>query len=771
MAVYRKNATAYGVGNPLVDVFNAPIISRRVPTTRDRAEIGTVWCYKDVAGTDNVYILSSVVANVSTWTSCGGGNGNFDRVTVTTGNLTVTAGNEIITAGNLSVVAGTITVGAFAAAGIVINDAAGFLATSAGADGTVLIGTTGGAPAWATLTAGGGIGIVEAAGTITISNPGATGTTSGTDVAGPAVPTAGGLTHFLGYDANITTNGATANTVRIRLADSITSVAAITATNDFNMLAGTCTITSNDNGANAIYLHADAGVNETIHLRTSQGTLPGSIYLQSDVGGVAIVGGRAAANAIVIDSNNAAGGIDVDCGTGGVNVTAANGPIALISGTGAITIGTDGAAKDVSMGNASGASSLLLTTGTGAFNTVAGGVYNVDAVGALSLNSTTGIINIGNDADANNINIGTGASVRVIGIGNTTGASAIDIDCGTAGATFATSATAHPTTIGSTNTTSAFTAQSGTGAMTFTAGGIWDLNGVGAVTMDSTAGAITIGGGADAQAIGIGTGAAQRIVTLGNATGNTSVVLNAGTVGVAVGSNAIAHPVVVGSVTGAANTTIQSGTGIMLVTAGGTLDVNATDLVTIDSTAGAISIGAGADAFAMNFGTGAAARAIVIGNVTGATSVNVNVGTGASSFAADATVHDLELGSPTGASGTLISAGTGGLSLVAGGLVDVVPAVDTQAGAACTVNTNVGVATFTGLTTAAAASQALTVTNALATVGSAILCSLTTLGANDGQATVTRVKPAAGSFVVTYQNLGAAAINGDIILTFWIVAA
>jgi len=138
---------------------------------------------------------------------------------------------------------GAINVAAYVTAGVVVNSAAGLLATSAGTNGQVLIGSTGLAPAWATLTAGGGITITEAAGTITITNPGATGTTFGTDAGGPVDPTVGGLTTFEGYDTNITTDGATANTVRIRLADDIVSVASITATNDLIMTAGTCTVT------------------------------------------------------------------------------------------------------------------------------------------------------------------------------------------------------------------------------------------------------------------------------------------------------------------------------------------------------------------------------------------------------------------------------------------------------------------------------------------------------------------------------------------------
>lgn len=62
--------------------------------------------------------------------------------------------------------------------------------------------------------------------------------------------------------------------------------------------------------------------------------------------------------------------------------------------------------------------------------------------------------------------------------------------------------------------------------------GTLDIQGSGAVTIDSSAGAIGIGTDADAQAINIGTGAAVRTITVGNVTGATGVVLNAGTAGV-----------------------------------------------------------------------------------------------------------------------------------------------------------------------------------------------------------------------------------------------
>jgi hypothetical protein len=95
----------------------------------------------------------------------------------------------------------------------------------------------------------------------------------------------------------------------------------------------------------------------------------------------------------------------------------------------------------------------------------------------------------------------------------------------------------------------------------------------------------------------------------------------------------------------------------------------------------------------------------------------------------------------------------------------------TAAAATGTVNANVGVTTHTGLTTASAASQVFTITNSICTAGSAILVSASNLGANDAQMTVTRVTPGAGSFTVTLTNNGAAALNGDVIITFFIIAA
>jgi hypothetical protein len=84
-------------------------------------------------------------------------------------------------------------------------------------------------------------------------------------------------------------------------------------------------------------------------------------------------------------------------------------------------------------------------------------------------------------------------------------------------------------TLGDTTGASATTIRTGTGAMTFTAGGIFDVNAVGAVSIDSSGGTIGIGVDANAFGINIGTGAAARLITIGNVTTTTGVAINTGT--------------------------------------------------------------------------------------------------------------------------------------------------------------------------------------------------------------------------------------------------
>jgi hypothetical protein len=50
-----------------------------------------------------------------------------------------------------------------------------------------------------------------------------------------------------------------------------------------------------------------------------------------------------------------------------------------------------------------------------------------------------------------------------------------------------------------------------------------------------------------------------------------------------------------------------------------------------------------------------------------------------------------------------------------------------------------------------------------------MLCTICNEGANDAQMQIMRITRAAGSFVVRTKNQGAAALNGNICITFWIL--
>jgi len=397
-----------------------PAISKRAPTTKDKGfELGTMWI--DTALND-VYVLTSVKANLANWEGTGGGTGSFSA-------LSVNPGNATITAGDLTVTAGSITASALSG-GVVQTSVAGVMGSSKGNNGEILIGSTAGLPQWAALASGdGSIAIVNTANHIDISATGGTSSTYITDTAGPVSPLAGALSVLGG--SNLTTDGSVANTITIDLDDSISLVGAVTAGVDLNMTSGKATITSTTNAAKSIYLHANAGTTETIEIYSDQGNAIDSVYVHSDDGGVKITGGLGTANAVNISTTDAAGGVSVASGTAGISLAATNGAVSVTSGTGTISIGADAAAHTVTVGSTTGASALALQCGTGAFSVTAGDIFDIDAVAALSLNSSTSVINIGNDAVAQNINIGTGSAARTITIGNNSGASALTLVAGT----------------------------------------------------------------------------------------------------------------------------------------------------------------------------------------------------------------------------------------------------------------------------------------------------------------------------------------------------
>ena len=212
----------------------------------------------------------------------------------------------------------------------------------------------------------------------------------------------------------------------------------------------------------------------------------------------------ATAGAVKIAASNAAGGIDIDCGTGGIN-SANTG--AAVSTTGGITTTTMTGAETI-------------TNSAGSARTVVG-QYSVDSAEA----SATAIkLNASATAGGIDIDAGTGGINS-----NTTGTST---NTATTGYTIATSGAASNVSVsaagGGAQTLTLNSAGTEANALDFnaTAGGL-DIDvakgveiqaGSGNINMDTTSGAITIGTAGTSTAIQIGniTGPSTSTVSLNN---------------------------------------------------------------------------------------------------------------------------------------------------------------------------------------------------------------------------------------------------------------
>ena len=645
----RRRTQGYAQNQPYGAIQQEPLIMNRAPTTADSAELGTIWV--DTAAND-FYILCDQASGANVWTSTTGGATTLTSLVVNPGNLTVTAGDVDITVGNLTMdAASTATVGTLSA-------------------GNTTVGGTLGVTGATTMTDLAVTGNVTITGDFDITDTASISLTSTNNAAGAITLLAnGGAAETIVIQSAQGTGVASLNLSSV--AGGITATAALATADAINLVATAggidmdaalqINIASSRNTADAIVLSASAGGIDIL----AAGAATEDIDIVNTAGSVNVTGGEAASDAVVITASNAAGGISVASGTGGIAVAATNGAIAVTSGTGAIDVGADAAAHTITIGNNTGATAVRLNGGT---------------------------------AGAGAINIGQTANDVPITIGNVTGATSVTVNSGTGGIALA---------------------STGAGDITANSSDTLLLDAAGVLEINSSAGVIGIGNDAVAQNINIGTGAAARVVTIGNVTGASQVVLNSGTAGVAI------------------NTT---GTGDVVITSADSTTLDSVGGIEINSSAGSILLGNDAIAQAIGIGTGAAARTITLGNVTGATAVNVN-------------------------------SGTGGINLSSAGIFTLDAVADTQASptAASTINANVGAATFTGFTTAAAGTQDFTITNSLVSTSSQILCTVANEGANDCQLQIRRITRAAGSFVVKVVNAGAAALNGNLTITFMIL--
>lgn len=402
--------------------------------------------------------------------------------------------------------------------------------------------------------------------------------------------------------------------------------------------------------------------------------------------------------------------------------------------------------------------------------------WNVAAAVGGDLNTLTGDAGGAISATANNINLlGTANQIATTGAGSTITYS------------LPSAVTAPGSITSTTSITSGTTMTAGTG-LTVTAGGAAisgnsTINGgtVGLGT-DNAANAISIGVGTTARAVHIADSAAAHVVTIGSTTGAASLTEKVGTgnysldgaasstyaVGastttgtITIGGTAQTGDIVLGSSTGANAVKIANGSGA------GTVSIAAVQ------TGGAVNVGTAMTTGTMQLGgTGAHTGTITLAPGTGAQTVQIAHSTGVKTvqIADGAAANLVTLGSTTGAAATTIQAGTGGLALSAGGAVSMAPVTGSAASANITLNGRVGQSTHTGLTTASGASQVFVITNsAVTSTTQAIQLSADNVGSNDAQMTVTRVLLAVGSITVTLKNNGAAALNGDVHINWWIL--
>jgi hypothetical protein len=276
------------------------------------------------------------------------------------------------------------------------------------------------------------------------------------------------------------------------------------------------------------------------------------------------------------------------------------------------------------------------------------------STGALSQTGSSTFVGSISQTGANTFSTGTGA-ITLNGATTLSGTNTLTVGTGatTLGGTLGVTGTS---TLAAINTSGNF-AQSG--STTF-------ATGTGAITLN---GATTLSG---TNTLTVGTGATTLGGTLavtGNQTNTGDLAVNGGDITTtATTFNLINGTATTVNFAGAA-TTINLGAAGAVVTGGGalTLASAAATSLTLDSgTTGAL-----------NIGTGANAKTIIIGNSTGATSLVLDAGTGAISLgssafarstniATGAALQTVTIGSTSGASTLTLDSGTGALNIGTG---------------------------------------------------------------------------------------------------------
>ncbi|HDZ25436.1 hypothetical protein LCGC14_0457090 [marine sediment metagenome] len=652
-----KTTRGYSLGSPLENIFPEPVVSTRNPTASDtNFELGQVWVNTAAAAS---YILNQLSGGTATWTLMSPGASDVDSLTGDGGGAIAPTGGTLILAGGTNLTTagtggpGTITFNMDAAitlatsvtSPIYTSAAALDINVAAGSDITIQMGDAAGAnvidfedsasATVATLDSDGTLTVVNLDGIIGATTP-AAGTfvtaTANTSVIAPLFTAAAA-------DALIQAGGA--NDVVVRLGDNAgatffrvqdsddadvytvdsdgahTAFAGLVVTGAFTQTAGAVSL-----GDDATVNPVDIGTGAALKVVTiGSVSAASSLDLLAGTGNFSLEGNIASTYTISGTGVNT-GTIIIGGGTGDQTLNLMNS-----TGDKTVNIATGGTNNTVAIGNVGGTSGTFLDGGSAGIGLAAfnggnilidsdAGTVLLDSSGVLELNSSAGVISIGNDADAQNMNFGTGAAQRDIIVGNVTGTTSVVVDVGTGAASFGVSATVHTTTLGSVTGASATTIQSGTGGIAINGvgggGANIDIDCTGQLQINSSGSTIDIGNDAVAANMNIGTGAAARTITIGNNVGATDVDIIAGTVTVTTAGGGFDLTTVTG--------------GNIDFTSAGTFLLDSVGVLEFNSSAGVISIGNDDIDQAVNLGTDGE-RTVTVGSTNGAAELVLQSGT------------------------------------------------------------------------------------------------------------------------------------------------
>jgi hypothetical protein len=344
---------------------------------------------------------------------------------------------------------------------------------------------------------------------------------------------------------------------------------------------GSTTITSTSNQASAIYLRANGGTNETIKIHADQGTAATSVNIISDVGGITLN----ASGVVTITNGATVGGtFDVNGETtlDKVTIDTTDGDFSVFGPNQIILLTTANEASAISLTTNGGTSETIVIKNTKGTDmsaieliATAGGV-TLDSTGVLELNSSAGVISIGNDNINQNINIAT-AGTRTLTLGTTS----TTIDLNAAGITI----DGTTLSIDSTDTTN----------LTMTADNVADKT-------------LTI------SATNVGTGLGNIDITSDGKTTITSTANEASAIAL-ITNGGTSETIVI------TNTKGSDASAIALVATAGGVTIDSAGILELNSSAGVISIGNNNVNQNINVAT-AGTRTLTLGTTT--TTIDLN---------------------------------------------------------------------------------------------------------------------------------------------------